>query len=88
MFCDCPTENTERPHVTDCSSSIGSVYGVRSSVLLPYSKRILGKTLYILQLVCERNLSWNNMGRQVHNWSTVQNAEDKITVISLYYSDV
>ena len=88
MFCDCPTENTKRPHITDCSSSFGSVYGIRSSVLLPYSKRILGKTSYILQLICERNLSRNNMGRQVHNWSTVQNAELKITVISPYYSDV
>ena len=77
MFCDCRTENTERPHVTDCSLSIGSVYDVTSSVLLPYSKRILGKTLYILELVCERNLSRNNMGRRVHNWSAVQNVEHK-----------
>ena len=77
MFCDCPTENTKSPHVTDCLLSIGSVYDVTSSVLLPYSKRILGKTLYILQLVCERNLSRNNMGRQVHNWSTIQNAQHK-----------
>ena len=77
MFCDCRTENTERPHVTDCLLSISSVYGIRSSVLLPYSKRILGKTLYILQLVCGRNVSQKNMGRRVHNWSTVQNVEHK-----------
>ena len=44
---------------------------------IPIVTDYLRKSLYILQLVCEMNLSRNNMGRQVHNLSTVQNAQHK-----------
>ena len=85
MFCDCPTENTERNHVTDCSSSIGLVYGIRSSVLLPSSKK-------------KHRISYNSYVKGIYHgtiWADKyiigalsRMLNIKITVISPYYSDV